>query len=290
MSTTLLGLGRGKHANSQFNSSTGNIYKHDRTPSQYRREGGYSSRGAKDTTTADKYKSRDNGIVALNSKPLHQRFLLDLKKLTLGASSNGPDLGDIVFTTPDGLSMLASENDYVEHKLASRENAYSEQYKIWERLQATLEANVANAEDEVGVLKIEYKAQLLADARTAAKIAEAAGETSPRPLPDEPRVASPDGGVDITPPQRVTRSLVQRITGSGRIEPPAEAADDAPSGTSDGGDADGIGAARGSAAQTRASSPASTPRSSSTRRNSSATSWTRTRSCSTPRSRRSWGS
>jgi hypothetical protein len=267
MSASSLDLRRGKFANSQFNLPTDkiNIYNKDRTSFPSRREGGYTSRGINDMMSPDKLKVHGNGITALNSAQLYQRFLLNLKKGILGASSNGPDLGDIVFTTPDGRSMLATEAEYVSHKLASSETSDSEQYKNWERLQATLEANAAHAEDEVGVLKIEYKAQMLADARAAAKIVEAVGETSPRPLqvPDMPRAASPAAdGVDNTPPHptrwRITRSVLQRITGSGRIEPPAEAADDAPGGTSDGDDADADVAGRGSAADTRASSPINT--------------------------------
>jgi hypothetical protein len=267
MSVSQLGPRDGKFANARFHSSTGNagnVYNknNDRSHSQFRREGGYAPRHINDTMgMGSTYKTKDNSIVGLNSKPLYQRFLQELNKATLGTSGDRSELGDIVFMTPDGLSVLATENQFVEHKLNSKENADSEQYKSWERLQATLEAAVANAEDEVGVLKIEFKVQQLADAKAAAaKAVESVGETSPRPLPDVPRVASPDGGVDITITPRVTRSLLQRVTGSGprAIEPTAEAADGESSGTSSGDDAEDNGVERGSAAQTRASSPVRT--------------------------------
>jgi hypothetical protein len=119
-------------------SSSFNIDNNDRIPFQFRKGGGDAQQHIKDQMGGT-FKTHGNTIVGLNSEPMHQHFLQTLKKRTLDASgSDRAELGDIVVLTNDGRSMLRGEDQFVQDKINSQEDAETDAFKTWERLEATL--------------------------------------------------------------------------------------------------------------------------------------------------------
>jgi hypothetical protein len=130
-------------------------------------------------------KTNGNTIIAFNSEPLHQNFLQRLKKQTADGGDDRMLLANIVHITPDGRSELVLEDQYVEDKINCPEDAETDVFKTWQRLEATLKSLANNAEREIEVIKLEYLMEQQADAKkAAAKAVQDAGDPSPRPLHD----------------------------------------------------------------------------------------------------------